>query len=146
MNVDFPDYGAENLPARLAVFEVDVKEVREAGGLRSTTNSPSRWARKIWKLRDCAIRSEGIHPDFPSRAVKRQLLDKLSDNHDFEVPPGMVEREFDEYLASSSKRPRNKIAWTRTTRVNPTRSWRNAIAGSRRGASGSVCCCPKSAG
>jgi trigger factor len=27
--------------------------------------------------------------------IKRQLMDKLADSHDFEVPPGMLENEFD---------------------------------------------------
>ena len=32
--------------------------------------------------------------------LKRSLLDKLAQNYDFAVPPGMVELEFDKHLAA----------------------------------------------
>ncbi len=96
VNVTFPaDYGANDLAGKEASFAVDVKEVRailpqpideslaEAVGMEN-----------LKALRD-AVRAQ-IERDYAGIArqrLKRQLLDKLAERHDFPVPQGMVDIE-----------------------------------------------------
>ena len=98
VTVTFPaDYGANDLAGKEASFAVDVKEVRavlpqpideslaEAVGMEN-----------LQALRD-AVRAQ-IERDYAGIArqrLKRQLLDKLAERHDFPVPQGMVDIEFD---------------------------------------------------
>jgi trigger factor len=94
----FPaDYGAADLAGKAASFAVDVKEVRavqpqpideslaEAVGMDN-----------LQALRD-AVRQQ-IERDYGGIAhqrLKRQLLDRLAERHDFPVPQGMVDIELD---------------------------------------------------
>ncbi len=98
VRVTFPeDYGVPDFAGKEAVFEVDVKEVRErlpvviddelgkAVGLES-----------LAELRD-EVRQQ-MRRDYQAASrlrLKRSLLDKLAQNYDFAVPPGMVELEFE---------------------------------------------------
>src|SRR5690242_2035847 len=98
VRVTFPeDYGAPDFAGKEAVFEVDVKEVRQrlpvviddelgkAVGLESLT-----------ELRD-EVRQQ-MQRDYQAASrlrLKRSLLDKLAQSYDFPVPPGMVDLEFD---------------------------------------------------
>lgn len=98
LRVTFPeDYGAPDFAGKEAVFEVDVKEVRQrlpvviddelgkAVGLES-----------LAELRD-EVRQQ-MQRDYQAASrlrLKRSLLDKLAQNYDFAVPPGMVELEFE---------------------------------------------------
>ncbi|MDX2027997.1 MAG: trigger factor [Alphaproteobacteria bacterium] len=98
IKVKFPaEYHATHLAGKQAEFEVEVKELRAhkpadmSDELAKDLGFPS-----IDKLRE-RVRDD-ISADYGriSRAiVKRQLLDKLAATHDFEIPPGMLEREFD---------------------------------------------------
>src|SRR5580693_5497053 len=98
LRVTFPeDYGASDFAGKEAVFEVDVKEVRQrlpvviddelgkAVGLES-----------LAELRD-EVRQQ-MQRDYQTASrlrLKRSLLDRLAQNYDFAVPPGMVELEFE---------------------------------------------------
>jgi trigger factor len=98
LRVTFPeDYGASDFARKEAVFEVDVKEVRQrlpvviddelgkAVGLES-----------LAELRD-EVRQQ-MQRDYQTASrlrLKRSLLDRLAQNYDFAVPPGMVELEFE---------------------------------------------------
>jgi trigger factor len=98
LRVTFPEYyGASDFAGKEAVFEVDVKEVRQrlpvviddelgkAVGLES-----------LAELRD-EVRQQ-MQRDYQTASrlrLKRSLLDKLALNYDFPVPPGMVELEFE---------------------------------------------------
>jgi trigger factor len=98
VTVNFPaDYGAPDLAGKAAKFSVDVTEVRaplpqpiddslaEAVGLEN-----------LQALRD-AVRTQ-IERDYAGIAqqrLKRHLLDRLAERHEFPVPQGMVDIELD---------------------------------------------------
>ncbi len=98
VKVAFPDdYGAAELAGKDAVFEVDVKEVQEASEAAIDDDLATKMG-----LENLAALREAIKPQMEqennnlSRArLKRELLDKLEDGHDFPVPDGMVKSEFD---------------------------------------------------
>ena len=98
VNVTFPEeYNAPNLAGKDAVFDVKVSEVK------APQDSPvdDALAEKVG-LKDLEELKQRITEQFEtefarqSRAhVKRQLLDKLDEGHDFDLPAGMVNTEFD---------------------------------------------------
>ena len=98
VRVTFPeDYGARDFAGKDAVFEVDVKEVRQrlplviddelgkAVGLESLAELRQEVRQQMQRDYEGASRLR----------LKRSLLDKLAQNYDFAVPPGMVELEFE---------------------------------------------------
>ena len=99
LNVTFPeDYPAENLAGKEAVFAVKVHEVRApekpevdeefAKGLGT------EGLEQLKSLIKDQIKSE--HDDASRAKAKRDLLDQLDEAHDFDLPPNMVEQEFDQ--------------------------------------------------
>lgn len=99
VNVTFPEnYQAENLAGKEAVFEVKVHEVRAP----KTPDIDDEFAKGLGledldKLKELV--TEQIQNEFSgaSRAkAKRSLLDQLDDKHDFDLPPKMVEQEFNQ--------------------------------------------------
>lgn len=98
VNVTFPEgYGNEDLAGKPAVFDVTVSEVRAA----VPSAIDDELAKKVGMdsldaLKD-AIREEiSRELDALTRnRLKRGLLDALAEGHSFEVPPTMVEQEFD---------------------------------------------------
>jgi len=97
VKVKFPkDYHAENLAGKKAVFAVNVKELR----VHKPVEMNDELAKEIGfpSLSDLRKRmSDDIGSNYSriSRSVmKRQLMDKLADEHDFPVPQGMVDAEF----------------------------------------------------
>lgn len=99
ITVKFPDdYGAENLKGREATFEVTAHELRES----DAAPMDDAFVKETFGLEGVdALRTtvrDRIEKDFAGASrfrVKRVLLDKLAENHDFAVPEGMVEREFE---------------------------------------------------
>ena len=97
VNVSFPDdYGAENLAGKAAEFEVDVTEVRASASVEIDEEfAKSMGAEDFASLQSMVRDQIGSEYTQISRGrLKRELLDKLSDSADFEVPPGMLEDEF----------------------------------------------------
>ncbi|MEM8936706.1 MAG: trigger factor [Pseudomonadota bacterium] len=99
VEVTFPeDYRAENLAGKDAVFDVEVLEVKAP----ETVELDDELAKKLGLegLDDLKTRVEDrLKGEFSqqSRAhVKRALLDKLDEAHDFELPKTMVNMEFDQ--------------------------------------------------
>ncbi|HCS70220.1 MAG TPA: trigger factor [Rhodospirillaceae bacterium] len=102
VKVNFPaEYAAKDLAGKEAVFDVKVHEIREA------TPAPidDELAKKAGLESLDALKErivEGQRREFDQMArmqVKRVLLDQLADSHDFEMPPKMVEMEFDNIWA-----------------------------------------------
>ncbi len=98
VNVTFPEnYQAENLKGKAAEFEVTVKAVKAPG----KTKLDDAFAEKMGlssleTLRD-AVRAQ-IERQFEQASrfkLKRALLDVLDSSHTFDLPPRMVEAEFD---------------------------------------------------
>ena len=83
-------------PPSANVFKVTVKEVRER--LPSTIDddfAERRGAKDLDELRGVVREQIEEHYEHASQArLKRSMLDLLDERHRFEVPPGMVEREF----------------------------------------------------
>jgi trigger factor len=97
VNISFPvDYPRKELAGRPAVFEVTVKELRRlvpaavddelarGVGLEDLPALRQRLREQI----------EGEYASASRAQVKRQLLDKLAESHDFEMPSGLVDAEF----------------------------------------------------
>lgn len=98
VTVNFPaDYAAQDLAGKTASFAVDVKEVR--GLLPQPIDDSLAEAvgmENLQALRD-AVRAQ-IERDYAGIAqqrLKRQLLDRLAERHEFPVPQGMVDIELD---------------------------------------------------
>src|SRR5215467_9557405 len=98
VKVTFPaEYAVADLAGKEADFDVDVKEVRrrlpiaidhelgQAVGLENLAELRQELRQQLQRDYDAASRLR----------LKRSLLDKLAEGHDFPVPPGMVDLEFD---------------------------------------------------
>ena len=102
LNVTFPeDYGAEDLAGKEAVFEVKVHEVRAP----ETPEIDDEFAKGLGledlaQLREMVTGQIQTEYDGMSRQkAKRALLDELDKSHDFELPSGMVNAEFQQIWA-----------------------------------------------
>jgi trigger factor len=117
VRVTFPaDYGAPDFAGKDAVFEVEVKEVRQrlplviddelgkAVGLESLAELRQEVRQQMQRDYEGASRLR----------LKRSLLDKLAQNYDFAVPPSMVELEFEsiwrQYEAEKAREARPEAA------------------------------------
>jgi len=114
VSVTFSDeYGNADLAGKAALFAVEVKEIRE----RLDTVVDDEFAKTLGQesLEDLrkAI-GEQIGQDYSRMTrerLKRDLLDQLEKGHDFEVPPGMVEAEFESIWAQFEEaRKDNELA------------------------------------
>ena len=99
LNVSFPeDYPAANLAGKAAVFETKVHEVRAP----QTPEINDEFAtglglESLEQLRGLVKdQLQNEHTAASRSKAKRDLLDKLDAAHDFELPPGMVNMEFDQ--------------------------------------------------
>lgn len=98
VTVTFPDdYGAADLAGKEAVFEVDVKEVRESvPAVLDDALAQEFGLESFDKLKEMVReRLKKEYADVARLRVKRQLLDRLAETHSFDVPQGMVDVEFD---------------------------------------------------
>ena len=101
VEVKFPDdYPSEQTRGKPATFAVKVKAIKTAGD----TNLDDEFAKSLGltdldQLRDL-IRSQYEQQSFELARthMKRQLLDQLAARHDFPVPQGMVDAEYDNIL------------------------------------------------
>lgn len=98
VNVSFPEnYQASELAGKAAVFKVDVKEVREA----ALPAIDDEFATKLGLDNLASLRervSEQIGREYSNvsrERLKRGLLDALDEEHDFELPVGLVDAEFE---------------------------------------------------
>lgn len=99
INCTFPkDYQAENLAGKDVVFEVKVKSV----GVAKEPSIDDDFAKSLGieegfeKLKEMVRgQLEQEHQSISYMQAKREVLDQLEKNHDFELPPSLVKREFD---------------------------------------------------
>lgn len=98
VKVTFPaEYGSEELAGKEAEFTVDVKEVREKQPIAIDDDMAKEMGFDALEGLRKAVR-EQLERDYGGLArqrLKRALLDQLAAKHDFPVPPGMVDLEFD---------------------------------------------------
>jgi trigger factor len=96
VKVSFPEnYGAKELAGRDAIFDVEIKELREP----SQAKIDDEFA-KAFGLEDLAALKKAVEEQIENELaqhsrlhLKKALLDFLDEAHDFEVPPGMLEME-----------------------------------------------------
>ncbi|HEX7822698.1 MAG TPA: trigger factor [Sphingobium sp.] len=99
INVNFPaDYGAANLAGKPATFDLVIKAVKvKASGAPDDEFAKSLGLESLEKLRELIkTQIEQEHNGLTRTHMKRKLLDQLADAHSFEVPPTMVEAEFEQ--------------------------------------------------
>jgi trigger factor len=97
VKVTFPaDYPRRELADKQAVFDVEVKELRQLlPAAIDDELAKSLGLDSLEALRQRVREQlEGEYGAASRTRLKRQLLDKLAENHNFEMPPGMVEAEF----------------------------------------------------
>ena len=98
ITVTFPeDYGARHLAGKDATFDITVKEVASPDALQVDDELAKRLGlESLEQLRDVIRQQVQSRYGLQTRQkVKRQLLDQLDSVHSFELPPKMVEQEFD---------------------------------------------------
>ena len=102
LNVTFPDdYGAENLKGQPATFDIKVSAVKVPG----ETKLDNDFAKQLG-LNDLD-QLKGLLRDQQQQELngltrthmKRRLLDQLAAGHDFDVPPSMVDAEYENIMA-----------------------------------------------
>ena len=102
LNVTFPaDYNVDTLKGKAATFDIKVSAVKTAGD----TKIDDAFAKQLG-LADLE-QLKGLLKDQQQQELngltrthmKRRLLDQLAADHDFEVPPSMVEAEFENIMA-----------------------------------------------
>ena len=99
VKVSFPaDYGVDDLSGKDAVFDCTIKEIHE--GVEVTVDDEFAKSLGMEDLGTLKVAvSEQLGQEYnrlTRERTKRELLDKLAEGHDFEVPPRMAEDEFDQ--------------------------------------------------
>ena len=97
VSVTFPaDYGAADLAGKPASFEVKVREVRALQPQPLDDSlAQAIGMEKLDELRQSVSEQiERNYEDLARQRLKRTLLDRLAERHEFAVPQGMVEIEF----------------------------------------------------
>ena len=102
IKVAFPeDYPAKELAGQDATFDLKIKSVKTAGESviddELATNLGLESLEQLRGLLKGQIEQE--HNGLTRTHMKRKLLDQLAEGHDFEVPPSMVEAEFNQIWA-----------------------------------------------
>jgi trigger factor len=97
LKIKFPDdYGAAQLAGKDAEFQVEVSEVAAPGELAIDDELAKRLGvESLARLKEIVRRQvESRYGSFTRQKVKRQLLDALDSVYSFDLPPSMVEFEF----------------------------------------------------
>ncbi|WP_298127496.1 trigger factor [Brevundimonas sp.] len=98
LNVTFPaDYGAAHLAGKAATFDVTVKAIKAEADTEIDDAFASRLGlESLDKLKE--LMRGNLNQQYSAAArfkLKRALLDQLDGTHSFDLPPKMVEAEFD---------------------------------------------------
>lgn len=98
VTVNFPDdYQAAHLAGKPAVFETTVHEMREQGEAKIDDDLGVRLGfADLEGLKD-AVREQinGQHSTALRQVVKKNVLDALADGEEFDVPPSLLEQEYE---------------------------------------------------
>ncbi|MEH3123951.1 MAG: trigger factor [Sphingomonas phyllosphaerae] len=99
IKVTFPeDYGAKELAGKDATFDLTIKSVKTAGESQIDDEmAKSLGLESLEQLRGLVKgQFEQENNGLTRTYMKRKLLDQLAEGHDFDVPPSMVEAEFNQ--------------------------------------------------
>ncbi len=102
ISVSFPDdYSVDYLKGKPATFDLVINEVRvPAEGKADDAFAQTLGLESLQQLRDLMKgQIEQEHNGLTRTHMKRRLLDQLAATHEFEVPPSMVEAEFEQIWA-----------------------------------------------
>ncbi|MEA1013621.1 trigger factor [Sphingosinicella sp. LY1275] len=102
LNVTFPeDYNVDYLKGKAATFDVTVTEVQQPREAKADDAfAKAMGLEGIDQLRGLLKgQTEQELNGLTRTHMKRKLLDQLAETHDFEVPPSMVEAEFNQIWA-----------------------------------------------
>ncbi len=97
VEVPFPeDYGAENLAGKTATFDIEVKAVRKAKTPVLDDDFAKRQGTEGVEDLKAKVREQLAreYAQLARQRMKRELLDKLAEMHDFDVPPSLADTEF----------------------------------------------------
>lgn len=101
VKVTFPEqYHAAELAGQDAIFDTEIKEIRQAKPVEIN----DEFAQKLGLDNEKALREiiekqmQSEYDGFSRQKVKRALLDSLDDSHDFEIPAGMKDLEYQNIL------------------------------------------------
>lgn len=101
VKVTFPEqYHAAELAGQDAIFDTEIKEIRQAKPVEIN----DEFAQKLGLDNEKALRDiiekqmQSEYDGFSRQKVKRALLDSLDDSHDFEIPAGMKDMEYQNIL------------------------------------------------
>jgi len=98
VKVTFPEnYGSSELAGKDAVFEVKVHEIREAADVKINDEFAEKLGLENLDALKEAVRGRisDEYSQLSRQTLKRSMLDALAAEHSFEVPPGMLQGEFD---------------------------------------------------
>jgi trigger factor len=98
IDVTFPEnYGSDAIKGKTAQFEVTAKSVEAPGDVTVDDEfAKSLGMESLAKLREAVKgRIQQEYAAVTRRRLKRTLLDQLDEHHKFDLPPTMVEEEFD---------------------------------------------------
>lgn len=98
VKVTFPaEYGAEELAGKDAVFEVKVKELQESTPAEINDELAVKAGMENLEALKKAIGEQhtSMFKDATRQKLKRTLMDALEIEYRFDLPPGMVEEEFE---------------------------------------------------
>ena len=99
VDVTFPeDYGVKELAGKPAMFHVDIKEIREPGETKIDEDLAKKLRfESLDKLKETITKEISEDYDqFTKMKLKRALLDVLDENHEFDLPQGMIDLEFEQ--------------------------------------------------
>jgi trigger factor len=97
IKVTFPgDYNAKELAGQDATFDLTIKSVKTAGEKTIDDEMAKQLGLESLDQLKGLLRGqiEQEHNGLTRTHMKRKLLDQLAEGHDFDVPPSMVEAEF----------------------------------------------------
>jgi trigger factor len=119
VKVAFPeDYGVEDLSGKDAVFACTVQEIHEGVDVAVDDEFAKSLGMEDLDTLKVAV-SEQLGQEYnrlTRERTKRQLLDKLAEGHDFDVPPRMAEDEFEQIWKQIEARQGRTTSSTRKTR------------------------------
>ena len=99
IDVTFPaDYPAENLKGKAVTFDVTIKDVKIEGEAKLDDEFAKSLGLESYEQLQGLLRGqlEQETAGLTRTQMKRALLDQLAAAHDFDVPPSMVEAEFEQ--------------------------------------------------
>ncbi|GAB1581975.1 trigger factor [Phyllobacterium phragmitis] len=102
IKVTFPEnYGAEHLAGKEATFDITVKEVAKPGELELNDETAKKLGIESMDRLRQVIREqiENQYGSFTRQKVKRQILDALDGQYQFEAPQKLVDAEFNNIWA-----------------------------------------------